>query len=246
MSKRRHFLRQATVTDQAGGTRVQLVRVINHAFEKCMNQSHDSIGRSRQPATTSSRTSLDFAWAHEALATARIRPRLTTSLTTLVGAWQATLKPMYVQEQRRLVNVKSVHQGRRSLAMDVSADTYSMLLKTYHHFLQMCVTHVLGTDRALPALPEGRQFARRLESAFPTISADCWSGDEMLMCRAVRQTMTDDNGIDHPRLNRWRDHLSIDDGRLHVRSTDVFALYQKLKSNVEQLIQGVVKQPALQ
>ena len=211
-----------------------------------MNHSRDNFGGSEQPATSSSRTSHEFVWAREALATAKSRPRLATSLTTLVGGWQATLKPMYVQEQRRLVNVKSVHQDRRSLAMDVSADTYSALLKTYHHFLQMCVTHVVGTDRALPALPEGRQFARRLESAFPMISTNCWSGDEMLMCRAVRQTMAHHNGIDHARLNRWRDRLSIDDGRLHIRPADVFALYQRLKTNVEQLIQGVLSQPALQ
>jgi hypothetical protein len=211
-----------------------------------MNQTHGSLDEFEQPATSSSRAANEFAWTREALAATKMRPRLATSLKTLVGSWQATLKPMYVQEQRRLVNVKSVHQSRRSLGMDVSADTYSMLLKTYRHFLEMCVTHVLGTDRALPALPEGRRFARRLESAFPMISANCWSGDEMLMYRAVRQTMAHDNGFDHERLNRWRDRLDIDDGRLQIRPTDVFMLYQRLKTNVEQLIQGVLGQPALQ
>jgi hypothetical protein len=129
------------------------------------------------------------------------------------------------------------------MAMDISADTYSDLLNAYHHFLQMCISHVVGLDHALPALPEDRQSARRLELAFPALAADCWSGDEMLMRRAVRQTLSHSNGFDHPRLDRWRDRLHIDEGRLRIGSTDVFALYQCLKNNVERLIQGVVVHP---
>jgi len=126
--------------------------------------------------------------------------------------------------------------------MDISADTYSDLLNAYHHFLQMCIAHVIGVDRALPALPEERQSAWRLERAFPALAADCWSGDEMLMRRAVSQTLSHNSGFDHPRLDRWRDRLRIDEGRLRIGPTEVFALYQCLKNNVERLVQGVVVQ----
>jgi len=225
---------------------VAIGRRLESTNGQLMNDSHDSPGQCEPPVTSSSRTAQEFAWAREALTAATARPRLATSLATLLKGWQTTLKPMYVQEQRRLANAKSVHQNRRSLAMDVSSDSYSALLRAYHHFLQMCVIHVVGVDHALPALPEGRQFARRLESAFPRISSNCWFGDEMLMCRAVSETMTHDNSIDHPRLNRWHDRLRIDAGRLQIRPADVFALYQTLKKNVEQIIQGVLNQPALQ
>jgi len=211
-----------------------------------MNDSRDSVGESEQSVTSSNRIAHEFSWACNALAAATPRTRLATSLTTLLRSWQATLKPMYVQEQRRSANAKSVHQNRRSLVLDISGETYSALLNAYRHFLQMCVIHVVGTDHALPPLPEGRQFARRLESAFPVISSNCWSGDEMLMCRAVSETMAHDSGLNHPRLNPWRNLLRIDDVRLQIGPADVFALYQTLNNNVEQLIQGVLSQPTLQ
>jgi hypothetical protein len=202
--------------------------------------------KSERSTTSASRTEHEFAWAREALTAATIRPRLATSLTSLLREWQATLKPMYAQEQRRFANAKSVHQDRRSLAADVSAETYSALLKAYQNFLQMCVIHVVGVDHALPALPEPRHFARQIECAFPLISKNCWVGDEMQMCRAVRQTMAHDHGIDHPRLNPWRDRLRIDDGNLRILPADVVALYERLKNNVVQLIDGVLKQPVLE
>lgn len=211
-----------------------------------LRESKVASERSERPTASSSRIEHEFVWAREALAAAIIRPRLVTSLKTLLKGWQSTLKPMNSQEQRRLANAKSVHQDRRSLAADVSAETYSELLHAYEHFLQMCVTHVVGVDHARPALPENRQFAKRIECAFPMISTNCWFGDDMQMCRAVRQTIAHDSGIDHPRLAPWRDRLCIEGGRLRILPADVMALYERLKNNVVQLIDGVLMQPVLE
>lgn len=190
-------------------------------------------------------TNPGVSWAQGIRIAAGPVPRLATAASRLFLAWRQILR---AYDQQLVWESRSRPDGidsdrHSAVAVDVTGQAYADMISTYRRFLRQCILCVRPIRTSPPEIPDDA-FSNAFVARFPVAAEPCWTGNELQMCRAIRQSIRHNDSVDHQRLAPWKDRIRVVEGELLLDTVDIFRLYRCLKANVERMIVAVLLHPS--